>query len=760
MRAALCLALALSGCLVPERSIVCSESDRCEPPHVEAAFVMGKPDGNSNWYTHGLTAPAGVTVQGGMLFVADRDNNRIVVWKTWPSRSYQPPDLVIGQKQLSLLEGGSTSNSFVAPRCLTGDATRLLVGTDLPKSAVATPENNRLLQFTLPLAQNFPGIAQGVNIGLQPSMAGPRNFGLPSPLLIGDRLVVADRGFSRALMWSFAGNFAFTDPSLVFGQSNFTSGAAPPPSNSSLNSPSGCPGSDGTNLFLPDSANNRVLIFGPLASLTANNPTAKTVLGQIDFMNSQPNRGGQPMFSTLQNPLGVAAAIAGSSTRVAVVDSGNHRVLLWDTLPSMSGASASRALGQGNGTTAGANAGGVSLSSLSGPTAVYTDGTRIAVTDTENHRVLLWNSWPQASGQPADLVLGQPDGTHVANNSVFASATSYTFPQGMAKVGDGLALVDRVAHRVLLFPRLPLSADEPPQLVLGQSDLTTAAGYGGANNATADGMFLPSRVASDGKSLVVMDGFGFLTRLLIWSTLPTRSKQPADLLLGQPSFRDQFGAGTAQTDFGGNCDVAMFGGRIYVADGGYNRVLIWRSLPVRINQPADIVLGQPDLLSTRANQGAVAAANTLSKPIGIFADDGHLYVADSGNHRVLVWNTNDPTSNQPADRVIGQPSFSDAQGCTSGRLCTPASVSVLGNRLYITENSSHRVLSWPSLSPAVGEPPDRVFGQPDVSTSAPNLGRLAIDRLNSPQGLLPTERGLYIGDAGNGRVVVLPPIAP
>ena len=92
----------LSG---PERSIVCSESDRCEPPHVEAAFVMGKPDGNSNWYTHGLTAPAGVTVQGGMLFVADRDNNRIVVWKTWPSRSYQPPDLVIGQKQLSLLEG-------------------------------------------------------------------------------------------------------------------------------------------------------------------------------------------------------------------------------------------------------------------------------------------------------------------------------------------------------------------------------------------------------------------------------------------------------------------------------------------------------------------------------------------------------------------------------------------------------------------------------------------------------------------------------
>ena len=124
---------------------------------------------------------------------------------------------------------------------------------------------------------------------------------------------------------------------------------------------------------------------------------------------------------------------------------------------------------------------------------------------------------------------------------------------------------------------------------------------------------------------------------------------------------------------------------------------------------------------------------------------------------MLVWNTNDPANNQPADRVIGQPSFSDAQGCTSGRLCTPASVSVLGNRLYITENSSHRVLSWPSLSPADGEPPDRVFGQPDVSTSAPNLGRFGHRSTELAAGPAGHRARPLHRDAGNGRVVVLPP---
>ncbi len=759
MRAALSLALAFSGCLVPERSLVCGDSERCEPPHVEAPFVLGKPDGDSNWYTHGLNYPSGVTVQGGMLFVADRENNRILVWKTWPSQSYQPPDLVIGQKQPSVLEGGSLNNSFVGPRCLTGDASRLFVGTDLPKSQ-GTPEHNRLLQFALPLAQSYPTIARAQNVGAGAGAPGPRNFAGPSPLLVGDTLVVADRQFNRALLWSSANSFAFQDPSYVLGQTNLTSGAAMAASSSSLTAPQGCPASDGTNLVIADTNSNRVLLFGPVSGIVANNQAAKTVLGQADFVSGQPNRGGAPSLATLSGPAGVAVATVGGMARLVVADRDNHRVLLWPTLPSANGMAASRVLGQSDGSTVTANAGGVSLSSLSGPTGVYSDGTRLAVADTENHRVLLWNSWPTANRQPADVVLGQASGSGNVGNGLFATATSFVNPFGLARVGEGLALVDRGAHRVLLWSKLPQRSTDLPDRVLGQADLNGSLAYGGASEPTADGLRIPNRVASDGQSLVVLDGFGFLTRVLIWSRLPTAAKQPADGLLGQPSFRDQFGAGTPLSDFGGDGDIAMFGGRIYVADAPWNRVLIWRSLPTRINQPADVVLGQPDRVSTNANQGGSPAAHTLRQPRGIFVDDGHIYVADSGNHRILVWNTNDPLTNQPADRVIGQASFSDSQGCVSGRLCNPQALAVQGSRLYVTEPGNHRILSWPTTSPQLGEPPERVLGQPDLSTTAPNVGRLALDRLSSPQSIVASDRGLYIADSGNGRIVVLPPIAP
>ena len=52
----------------------------------------------------------------------------------------------------------------------------------------------------------------------------------------------------------------------------------------------------------------------------------------------------------------------------------------------------------------------VTASSFDRPAAVWTDGNRVIVSDRDNNRVLLWNSWPTANNQPADLVLGQPEG--------------------------------------------------------------------------------------------------------------------------------------------------------------------------------------------------------------------------------------------------------------------------------------------------------------------------------------------------------------
>src|SRR5689334_19101529 len=60
------------------------------------------------------------------------------------------------------------------------------------------------------------------------------------------------------------------------------------------------------------------------------------------------------------------------------------------------------------------------------------------------------------------------------------------------------------------------------------------------------------------------------------------------------------------------------------------------------------VLGQPNpTTNNRLLFGMFAPADAISTP-------GHLFVADSANHRVLIWNSFPPNVGQPPDLVIGQ----------------------------------------------------------------------------------------------------------
>ena len=84
---------------------------------------------------------------------------------------------------------------------------------------------------------------------------------------------------------------------------------------------------------------------------------------------------------------------------------------------------------------------------------------------------------------------------------------------------------------------------------------------------------------------------------------------------------------------------------LYVADTGNNRVLGWRDASHFTNGAmADLVIGQPDRFST--------APNSLNHPGGLAVDPaGNLWIADSGNHRVLRY----PAPFQAPDTVIDQP---------------------------------------------------------------------------------------------------------
>lgn len=118
----------------------------------------------------------------------------------------------------------------------------------------------------------------------------------------------------------------------------------------------------------------------------------------------------------------------------------------------------------------------------------------------------------------------------------------------------------------------------------------------------------------------------------------------ADHILGQGDFLH----GSPNTVDGASLNTPNFiavdraGGHLYVSDTANNRVIGWSSITGFVNdEPADFVLGQRDLYGSLSNGNGGPNTNPINydAPEGVAADSqGNLYVADTGNDRVLEYN--------------------------------------------------------------------------------------------------------------------------
>jgi sugar lactone lactonase YvrE len=119
------------------------------------------------------------------------------------------------------------------------------------------------------------------------------------------------------------------------------------------------------------------------------------------------------------------------------------------------------------------------------------------------------------------------------------------------------------------------------------------------------------------------------------------SSNSASLVIGSDRF-DALYTGSAPNRLNTPLDVSIDSvGRIYVADTRNNRVLVFPSLiflPIS-DASAVAVIGQADAGGSAVNwssQDGAATADGFFNPAGLFVDRRDtLYVADSGNHRVL-----------------------------------------------------------------------------------------------------------------------------
>ncbi len=252
-------------------------------------------------------------------------------------------------------------------------------------------------------------------------------------------------------------------------------------------------------------------------------------------------------------------------------------------------------------------------------------------------------------------------------------------------------------------------------------------------------------------------------------------------MIGQPHFsaegrnaKGALGPATLNVPTG----IAVEGGMLAVADAWNHRVLLWGELPRKSNQPADLVLGQADFTSGLANRALGAPRpDTLFWPYGVALHAGRVYVADSGNRRVLVWNSLPRTNGVSADSVLDQEMrwphgiavtpdglfVADAGlsrvivfkgGCTSVRgeeTNMPYGLTVQGDRLVVADTANSRLLGF-HLD---GGPPRSLAAQPTLTDKGDNRwGFAARDSLCWPYGVSACGDMLVIADSGNNRVLL------
>jgi len=416
------------------------------------------------------------------------------------------------------------------------------------------------------------------------------------------------------------------------------------------------------------------------------------------------------------------------------------------------------------------------------------------------------------TGQAARLVVGQQQSFTAADpnssNSVIGGASGVAYAADTLFIADSNRIgADPNNHRVLVFPNLsgtfPRPTDELPynspcpvcvgtaNVVLGQTDFTTTIEH---IQATASNLRLATAVASDGVHLVVADTNH--NRVLIWNKIPQTNNAPADVVVGQTDFASSAVSTThtpSASTMSGPQGVWILNGKLYIADTGYNRVLIYNHITTANGASADVVLGQPNFTDyvqvDITQQKQVAAANNLLNPVAVTSDGTRLFVTDLGFNRVLIWNTIPTTNGQPADVAVGQPDLvssipnnafiynTNPPTTTSSEipvLCTvsngvdannnatypnycnstlnfPRFALSDGTRLFIADGGNDRVLEFLTIPTQSGASADTILGQiggqVDQATDA-------VDSLNTPTSMAFDGTNLYVADPFNRRITV------
>lgn len=483
-------------------------------------------------------------------------------------------------------------------------------------------------------------------------------------------------------------------------------------------------------IYITDTRNNRIM--GWRSAQAAPGAPADIILGQNN--QYQTIAGGPGTGSTLglNAPTGIAVDPLGN---VYVADSNNNRILRYPTpfanaTTQTPGILPDLVLGQPGFSTNGGNQGGISANTLNLATGsavplfaglAFDTAGSLYVSDVNNNRVLVFPASvlkSQSYGPAATLVLGQVNFNTATATTNGLSSSAFSAPSGVTIDAKGRLYVGDALGRVLVFLPPFVLGSNAARLVGIQTQLPGQPAPPAISNTTVG---YPQGLAIAGSRLVVADALD--SRALVFDPYenwpdPAVTYSPAAYeIIGQSGYSDHTSnrgaflptAATLSIPVG----VAASATELFIADGANNRVTVYE-VPNGLPSPgASRTFGQvytsvnsPNLIEGREFNLVSNSSITGSVVIDRSSTPPHLYVADTGNNRILCFK--DAAHVNPgdyADLIIGQ-----ANGVTS-------------------------VANFP-----VGDPT-----KPSASS------------LNIPSGLtLDSNGNLWVADAGNGRVLRFP----
>jgi uncharacterized protein YjdB len=555
--------------------------------------------GGSGVYHHN----AGLASDGTRLFLADRNNNRVLVWNTLPT-SNTAPDFVLGQANFTENNPGTaldkmnwpTAISVAGGKLLVADAynDRILVWNTIPTSsgtaasfaltggasdrvkwpwgvwtdgtrvaATNAIEGKMLVWNTFPTAdaeESFKFTDWGTGGG----NATPRSI-----TSNGTMLAVSDHNPPGQ---SFQGNhFWNTFPtSAASARSFFAPGPEDP----------------GSAWMQGDfSADGKLFLFGRYIWAFNTVPTAAPL---------------NPSFTVRSNNAflngGDGSDLKIANGRMFVSLANGNRVVVYNSIPTAD-VEPDFALGAPTVST------NTALTNylITNPNPA-SDGRRLFVTSDFDRRLYIWRTIPATSGTHPDAVF-----------SFQASGNTYDFqPWDNTLFGDVFMAAGET--KIAIWTSLPLNGENPNTMLgptIGNVTLTSVKG-----------------IAYDGRYTYVTDGNN---KLYIWAGIPTASSNPVQNLtvangVGRISSdgttigwsngstqRAHFclvanlagcstptlvgGTGTVSpTTLNLPSDVLIAGGRVFVVDGGFNRIKVWNTVAAALTSATpDLVLGKSSM---------------------------------------------------------------------------------------------------------------------------------------------------------------------